>query len=676
MRPDNSNHLNGVIFEKSASGRSQDPSFLGIAQSCQFLARYHHNENNLKTLAEKYTNLLDYATLKKLTQLPGTENFNSVYGSKYDDISPDFRFPFPDWIDDYDKTSSFVNLKIGDYMPPDSSESGFVGDRDELKYKYNLGQAHAIDDFDEDSVWFYITMVSPLEELDSVVELEDIMPYVFWWENRGLENNGPDVDCYGLASSSKLNYEQGGWCYSLAHEGLLDDVWVDQTLDPPERHNPRIGAEHRWHAVSNTLGVDFSKNEYGGTLLTTDNSGNVYKGAFDPNCSGTDEKWKIHHLSNAFGANQHEDPTSDKYYFADKAHGDTPFPTKVTPATLNDYIMDSINDRPMTWNLWNVIRHYVYIKYFKNRHRSLGTDESAWADLEKYTKKLVKGIYRTFKDNKFNEDDTRSTFGSMNDTSTNYGEKCQVHWTNSFIEVSTILERNAREHRASFVLFTGNVEKHPLDSDAVTNEQSRLDDLYQNTYGIKDMFISQKMAQTSLTYKEIMNSHDSFRITTNEGVDADDTEDGMIPRTREVEYTLNGNEVSWGKNSAFKTTLVDNKFTEYGVECTVSGSQVTWIGGSCDIIDGKFKVVYNNWIPNPNEVYDLDHRIFQGFKYSDLPTTYLIGDGVVYSQRQQDIDASFKDIVDLDKLYPESEYYVNDSLRKWVRKIRGTVLNR
>ena len=87
-----------------------------------------------------------------------------------------------------------------------------------MKYKYNLGQAHSIDDFDEDSVWFYITMLSPLEELDSVIELEDIMPYVFWWENRGTENNGPNVDCYGKASSSKLNYEQGGWCYSMAHE--------------------------------------------------------------------------------------------------------------------------------------------------------------------------------------------------------------------------------------------------------------------------------------------------------------------------------------------------------------------------------------------------------------------------------------------------------------------------
>ena len=78
-----------------------------------------------------------------------------------------------------------------------------------------------------------------------------------------------------------------------------------------------MNIEHRWHAVSNTLGLDFSNKEYGGTILATDNSGNVYKGAFDPNCAGTDEKWKIHHLNNAFGAPQHEDPTEDKYYFGE-----------------------------------------------------------------------------------------------------------------------------------------------------------------------------------------------------------------------------------------------------------------------------------------------------------------------------------------------------------------------
>lgn len=473
LQPENSNHINGIIFEKVATGRSADLTFLGIAQSCQFLARFHHNENNLRVLSDRYTNLLSYATLRQLTS---NSEFNDVYGSEYANLPDDFRFPDQDWIDDYSKTSSFVGLTIGKYDPESSSTA--------LKYPYNLGQAHAIDDFDEDSVWFYITMVSPLDELDSVIELEDIMPYVFWWENRGTENNGPDVDCYGLASSSKLNYERGGWCYSLAHEGLFDESWVDKTLTPArELHSPKIGIEHRWHAVSNTLGVDFSKKDNGGTLLTTDNSGNVYKGAFDPNCAGTDEKWKVHHLSNAFGANQHEDPTEDKYYFADKAHGDGKFDAKVAPSSLNDFIMDSIKDRPMTWNLWNVVRHYAYVKYFKNKHKTLGNDEAAWAELEKYTKKLVKGIYRTFQQNK-GSGSSRNTFKNIDDTFTNYGSPCQVHWTNSFIEVSTILERNAREHMASFVLFTGDIPKPTRDE--INDSISRIQRDYEQyqAYGV------------------------------------------------------------------------------------------------------------------------------------------------------------------------------------------------
>lgn len=125
--------------------------------------------------------------------------------------------------------------------------------------------------------------------------------------------------------------------------------------------------------------MDFSKDELGGAVLTTDNSGNVYKGAFDPNCSGTDEKWKVHHPSNDFGTNQHEDPTEDKYYHGETTHGDEEFSTKVTPPTLNEAILDSIEGRPMAWNLWNVVRHYAYIKYFKNRNKELGTDTASWA---------------------------------------------------------------------------------------------------------------------------------------------------------------------------------------------------------------------------------------------------------------------------------------------------------
>ena len=364
--------------------------------------------------------------------------------------------------------------------------------------------------------------------------------------------------------------------------------------------------------MSNTLGVDFSKKENGGALLTLDNSGNVYKGAFDPNCAGTDEKWKIHHLTNAFGANQHEDPTEDKYYLGEKAHGDGQFNTKVSPSTLNKDIINSIKDRPMTWNLWNVVRHYVYIKYFKNRHKALGSDAAAWAELEKYTKKIVKGIYRTFKDGKNTPSGPRSTFYSMDGTSKNYGGQCQVYWTNSFIEVSTILERNAREHNASFVLFTGDIPRP--NSDKIRQEKNAISENY-GGYSADD-----RLASARYSYREILNSPNSFRVTTNEGVDADDSEDGMRPR--------------------------------------------------------EFDDINKMYVAKEKSERDLNPRIFQGFKYGDLPTTYVIGDGVVYSQRQQDTTVDFSDIVDLDKMYPESEYYLNNQMKKWVRKIRKTVLNR
>lgn len=107
------------------------------------------------------------------------------------------------------------------------------------------------------------------------------------------------------------------------------------------KSNGKIETEHLWHAVQHTIGTDFSKREYGGTVLTSDNSGNVYKGAFDPNCSGTDEKWKIHHPSNAFGANQNEDPVEDKYHLGYKTHGNTTFPS-VVPSGMNDKILETL----------------------------------------------------------------------------------------------------------------------------------------------------------------------------------------------------------------------------------------------------------------------------------------------------------------------------------------------
>ena len=319
------------------------------------------------------------------------------------------------------------------------------------------------------------------------------MPYVFWWDNRGAKNNGPEVDCYGLSSSAKLNYQEGGWCWSCAHERQGEDDYLNDQGE--EVHEPIVKTEQKWHAVAHTLGVDFSKEENGNAILTMDNSGNVYKGAFDPNYAGTDEKWKVHHPSNDFGTNQHEDPVADKYLMGQYSNGEVDLVAKLVPGNLNEPILNSMEGRQMVWNLWNVVRHYAYLKYFKNRNRELGSDVSTWTELESYTKKIVKGIYRTFKQNQWKDEGSgiSSTFGDVDKIFTNYGNKCLVKWTNSFIEVTSILERNAREHQASLVLFTGDV---PMpSSEEVDAEMSMLADKY------PDFDISEKMAIASLTYR-------------------------------------------------------------------------------------------------------------------------------------------------------------------------------
>ena len=437
--PKSSDHLNGVIFEPTTLGREQDRSFGDIAATCKFLAKYHHGEKNLKTLAEAYTKLIPYSKLLELTR--NGDEFNSMYGSQCNDIPSGFKFPDEDWIDDYDKTGSYVD---GDYS-------------------YNLGQAHAIDDFDEDSVWFYITMTRPVDDMPQVLEIEDIMPFVFWWQNRGEQNNGPSVNCYGRASNAKLNYQLGGWCYSSA-QSKVDIQYARNRNGTYSQKKVCPWEEQKWHAVQHTMGVDFSTEKAGGTILTTDNSGNVYKGAFDPNCAGTDEKWKIHDNSNAFGVVQQEDPKEDKYFKGEEAHGDGEFSRKSIPDEMNTDVLKSMsgNQRQMVWNLWNVVRHYAYIRYFKNKDRELGDDKANWEELERMTRKLVKGVYRTFKEKQQKSDRQRATFGAVDSASNKQGSPCVVRWTNSFIEVQSILDRNAREHDASLVLFTGDMRPDGL----------------------------------------------------------------------------------------------------------------------------------------------------------------------------------------------------------------------
>ena len=113
-RPKNSNHINGVIFESSNVDRSQDESFGDIVHACEFLAKFHHNEKNLRLLVEDSSLGLSYAKIKELTAGEDGQ-FNSIYGSECYDYKENTRIPYQDFVDDYNKTGAYVGLSVDTY---------------------------------------------------------------------------------------------------------------------------------------------------------------------------------------------------------------------------------------------------------------------------------------------------------------------------------------------------------------------------------------------------------------------------------------------------------------------------------------------------------------------------------------------------------------------------------
>lgn len=402
---------NGTLFEPSLTGRSGTVPFGQQVLTCRFLAARHHGQGNLRLLAERHVGLLSYSQLQDLTK---GDEFNDVYGSKYEDLPQTCSRLDSDWVDDFDMTSMYLNLRDPIAVGP-------------LKYPYNLGQRAAVDDWDDSSVWFYLVVKEKEPETQGSVEIQDVMPFVFWWSNRGEEGNGPTVDCYGLRGNSRRNGD-GVYCH-----------------ESPIGSDSSCPEESRWHAVQTALGVDFSQEGNGGVVVAQNNSGNVYKGYFDPTCVGTDEKWKTH-SSSAFGTPQHQDPPADKYRFALKANGEDGGQTSI-PSSLNREVMASLQDKPMTWNLWNVVRHWVYLREWSDQGRVLTTDAD-WTQLEARTEALVRSMYSTYCDG--------SARGSLGGQTIGGGRSSVVRWTSSFLEIQSILDRNAREHEASLVVFTGN----------------------------------------------------------------------------------------------------------------------------------------------------------------------------------------------------------------------------
>lgn len=129
----------------------------------------------------------------------------------------------------------------------------------------------------------------------------------------------------------------------------------------------------------------------------------------------------------------------------------------------------------------------------------------------------------------------------------------------------------------------------------------------QDKYPKKRGYVTSAMARAKIIHDAILSSTDNFRVVTLEGVD--DDLDGMRSRKKKAVDPYDGFESD--------------------------------------------DPAVNALVPPV--------RIYQGFKYEDLPTTYVLGDSLTYSQLLSDINVQFKSTLDMDKEFPESEYYLNNT---------------
>ena len=117
----------------------------------------------------------------------------------------------------------------------------------------------------------------------------------------------------------------------------------------------------------------------------------------------------------------------------------------------------------------------------------------------------------------------------IDDSTDGNGKSCPVLWTNSFAQISSILERNAREHDASLVLFTGD---------------ERIDLVEDSPY--------------ESLYQKIKYSDCNFRVSTLDGVDSE--KDGISPVVGKYNGKKHGDlppTYVLGDSAAYKQTLPD-----------------------------------------------------------------------------------------------------------------------
>ena len=403
-----------------------------------------------------------------------------------------------------DGANDYIQGVKGSVIVQDNGDSdkNLVVTESNLKYFdiFKCADASVGQDTALNANWLYITTPAPGGGVE-VSQCEFPLPWVFFHSSRGSEGAGPSNYYHGLGNRVTTNHE------TSFHDGQPNGM--------------------RFFAVDNVLSQKpVTMNLYGRSDVTLDNAGAAAfsKGFYDPSCCGTEETWHTHdsgYYGWPNGSNDKDGPRPDKYYLQydskgnnhvtggtslNSACGWTEYYSykdgKIMRSPFNKYnkgIMETLKGKPMTWSLWNVVRHSLHrcfnvvdLDYDEDRvgcainRTTLGaTPEELEYKTGQSMRAMYKEWYQRFTYNgqycsksipinpetgvqdgknvawpyKVEEDDPVDYIHAqrlMNGNGTAMsGGTCQIEWTNLVADMSIIYNEVSDTHNSCLTMYTG-----------------------------------------------------------------------------------------------------------------------------------------------------------------------------------------------------------------------------
>ena len=318
------------------------------------------------------------------------------------------------------------------------------------------------------ATWLYITMPAVSDTGTHTTRAVDLFPWVWWHSARGADGS-PALYCYGLGGINVGEHSEIGT--------------VDKQM--------------RWHAVKSILAQK--------DLLDPETQ---YKGAFDPESCGTNNKWHLHGsdyygvLNNASEGVKNYDrywnvwATTGGQGF--KTNGMDDLLTKPFNKSEGEETIKTSTDYPMCWSLWNVVRYGVWYNYkvkdldktedsvdrtmMKDAITNEEIEEKVlenmrilykeWYDRFTYNGKYAKsgvvlnndkwpcrGEYLYDRDGKELTECPKTWIQAQtlcNNTSiTRTGEPCYHEWTNVLVTISILYNEVSCTHNSCLTFYTG-----------------------------------------------------------------------------------------------------------------------------------------------------------------------------------------------------------------------------